>query len=296
MEEVSAPVVAIACILAAVFIPVAFLGGISGQIYRQFALTIAASVLISAFSALSLSPALSRDSAAAAMESRGLLGRALRCFNRAFDWTKNRYLRGVGVLIRRSLFALLGLAGVLLCCTGVLFKILPAGFFPMRIKAHSSYRGSLARRRLARAHRRGVTSKVEDILRKTPGVDKYVTSFGGLDILHPHQQFQRRHGDRHPETVGRAQIERSQFALDSGPGAGGSSPACPKPFTFALRASSDSGIEHHGRFPVHAGRSRQAAMSHHWRTRRIAWSRQPGKRPELARWSALSAIRCLSIR
>ena len=59
MEQVSAPVVAIACILAAVFIPVAFLGGISGQIYRQFALTIAASVLISAFSALSLSPALS---------------------------------------------------------------------------------------------------------------------------------------------------------------------------------------------------------------------------------------------
>jgi multidrug efflux pump subunit AcrB len=59
MEEVSAPVVAIACILAAAFIPVAFLGGISGQIYKQFALTIAASVLISAFNALSLSPALS---------------------------------------------------------------------------------------------------------------------------------------------------------------------------------------------------------------------------------------------
>ncbi len=59
MQEVSAPVVAIACILAAVFIPVAFLGGISGQIYKQFALTIAASVLLSAFNALSLSPALS---------------------------------------------------------------------------------------------------------------------------------------------------------------------------------------------------------------------------------------------
>ncbi len=59
MDQVSAPVVAIACILAAVFIPVAFLGGISGQIYRQFSLTIASSVLLSAFSALSLSPALS---------------------------------------------------------------------------------------------------------------------------------------------------------------------------------------------------------------------------------------------
>jgi HAE1 family hydrophobic/amphiphilic exporter-1 len=59
MEEVSGPVVAIAFILAAVFIPVAFLGGISGEIYRQFAVTIAVSVLLSAFSALSLSPALS---------------------------------------------------------------------------------------------------------------------------------------------------------------------------------------------------------------------------------------------
>ena len=59
MDEVSGPVIAIACILAAVFIPVAFLGGIGGQIYRQFALTIAASVLISAFNALSLEPALS---------------------------------------------------------------------------------------------------------------------------------------------------------------------------------------------------------------------------------------------
>ena len=59
LEEVSGPVIAIACILAAVFIPVAFLGGISGQIYRQFALTIAVSVLLSAFNALSLSPALS---------------------------------------------------------------------------------------------------------------------------------------------------------------------------------------------------------------------------------------------
>ena len=72
MQEVSAPVVAIACILAAAFIPVAFLGGISGQIYKQFALTIAASVLISAFNALSLSPALSAILLRPKMKSRGL--------------------------------------------------------------------------------------------------------------------------------------------------------------------------------------------------------------------------------
>ena len=107
----SGPVVAIACILAAVFIPVAFLGGICGQIYRQFALTIAASVLISAFNALSLEPGAQRAAAAAEAENRAGRWRALfGCFNRAFDWTTNRYLGGVGFLIRRSALALVALA------------------------------------------------------------------------------------------------------------------------------------------------------------------------------------------
>ena len=110
MEQVSAPVVAIACILAAVFIPVAFLGGISGQIYRQFALTIASSVLLSAFSALSLSPALSAMLLKPHKKSRGPLAFLFGYFNRAFDWTTNRYLAGVGVLIRRSALALVALA------------------------------------------------------------------------------------------------------------------------------------------------------------------------------------------
>jgi hydrophobe/amphiphile efflux-1 (HAE1) family protein len=85
MSEVSAPVVAIAFILAAVFIPVAFLGGISGQIYKQFALTIAVSVLISAFSALSLSPALATLILRPKKKTRGLLARAFGGFNTAFD-------------------------------------------------------------------------------------------------------------------------------------------------------------------------------------------------------------------
>src|SRR5438093_12122280 len=84
MREVSGPVVAIALILSAVFIPVAFLGGISGEIYRQFALTIAASVLISAFSALSLSPALSALILKPKQHARGALVRAFSGFNRAF--------------------------------------------------------------------------------------------------------------------------------------------------------------------------------------------------------------------
>ncbi len=180
MEEVSGPVVAIAAILAAVFIPVAFLGGISGQIYRQFALTIAASVLISAFSALSLSPALSAILLRPRSDSKGLLGKAFDRFNIAFDWTRNRYLTGVTVLVRRSVLALAGLA-VFFVLAGVLFKILPTGFLPDEDQGvfFTAVRlpdgASLERTRL-------VTNRVEDILRKTPGVQD-VTTFGGLDIL-----------------------------------------------------------------------------------------------------------------
>jgi multidrug efflux pump len=129
MQEVSAPVVAIACILAAAFIPVAFLGGISGQIYKQFALTIAASVLISAFSALSLSPALCAMILQPKMKPRGWLGAFFRSFNRTFEWTRNRYLGGVAALIRKSAFAVLALACFWLGA-GTLFRHLPAGFLP----------------------------------------------------------------------------------------------------------------------------------------------------------------------
>src|ERR1700733_6344989 len=129
MEQVSAPVVAIACILAAVFIPVAFLGGISGQIYRQFSLSIASSVLLSAFSALSLSPALSSLLLKPHGKSRGPLSYCFAKFNRGFEWATNRYLAGVGMMIRRSALALIGLA-VFWVAGAWLFKILPAGFLP----------------------------------------------------------------------------------------------------------------------------------------------------------------------
>jgi hydrophobe/amphiphile efflux-1 (HAE1) family protein len=129
MQQVSAPVVAIACILAAVFIPVAFLGGISGQIYRQFALTIAASVLLSAFSALSLSPALSSLLLKPHQKPRGPAAFVFGGFNRAFEWATNRYLGGVGFLIRRCGFTLAALA-VFWAAGAWLFKILPAGFLP----------------------------------------------------------------------------------------------------------------------------------------------------------------------
>ncbi len=130
--SVSAPVVAIAFILAAVFIPVAFLGGISGQIYKQFALTIAASVLLSAFSALSLSPALAALLLRPAQEShgRGWRGSSPGSTARSSGPPTGTSAASM-LLIRRSALAL---RGTLCCCLaarrGHLFKHLPDGFLP----------------------------------------------------------------------------------------------------------------------------------------------------------------------
>ncbi|MBV9303690.1 MAG: multidrug efflux RND transporter permease subunit [Acidobacteriaceae bacterium] len=179
LEEVSGPVVAIACILAAVFIPVAFLGGISGQIYRQFALTIAASVLLSAFNALSLSPALSAMILKPKSESKGVLARLFGKFNQGFDWTTNRYLFGVRGLIRKTVFALVGL-GVVYVCAGTLFKILPGGFLPD--EDQGVFVSSVRLPDGASIERNETTSKqVQEVLLTTPGVQD-VSVVGGLDL------------------------------------------------------------------------------------------------------------------
>ncbi len=179
LDEVSGPVIAIACILAAVFIPVAFLGGISGQIYRQFALTIASSVLISAFSALSLSPALCTLLLKPKGKSKGLLAKLFGGFNRGFEWTTNRYLFGVRGLIRKSLLALVALGAIYLG-TGVLFKTVPGGFLPDEDQGVfiSSVRlpdGASIGRNLA------TSKEVENVLRTTPGIHD-MSVIGGLDI------------------------------------------------------------------------------------------------------------------
>ena len=128
MEEVSGPVVAIAFILGAVFIPVAFLGGIAGQIYRQFALTIAASVLISAFSALSLSPALSAMILRPKRES-SLQSRLFAWFNRALQLDYASLSGGREVAAPQTVLTLMALAAFFVGA-GALFRTLPSGFLP----------------------------------------------------------------------------------------------------------------------------------------------------------------------
>ena len=107
MKEVSAPVIGIALILSAVFVPVAFIPGLTGRMYQQFALTIAISVLLSAFSALSLSPALSAMLLKPAKPMKGPLGWFFGKFNAVFERATSGYVRGAHHLVRRSIFTIL---------------------------------------------------------------------------------------------------------------------------------------------------------------------------------------------
>ncbi|MBC7924224.1 MAG: efflux RND transporter permease subunit, partial [Bryobacteraceae bacterium] len=178
MEEVSGPVLAIAFILASVFIPVAFIGGISGQIYRQFALTIAVSVLISAFSALSLSPALSAL-LLRKQTKKGLLSKPFDYFNRGFDWFNRKYISTIGWMIRRAALALL-IVVVFSLGAGGLFRILPTGFLPN--EDQGAFFVSVRLPDGASTERTDTAvRKLEKVLSEIEGVDKYFV-LGGLDI------------------------------------------------------------------------------------------------------------------
>jgi HAE1 family hydrophobic/amphiphilic exporter-1/multidrug efflux pump len=127
MAEVTGPVIAIVLVLCAVFVPVAFLGGITGQLYKQFAITIAMSVTISGLVALTLSPAL-----CALVLKPGEQGQRkgfFAFFNKGFDWTQGRYTAAVGVVLKRSALVLV-LFGVLILALGGLFKLIPSSFLP----------------------------------------------------------------------------------------------------------------------------------------------------------------------
>lgn len=179
MEEVSGPVVAIGFILAAVFIPVAFIGGISGEIFKQFALTIAVSVILSAISALTLSPALSALILRPSNQKRNILSPVFDIFNSVFGKINNRYSRIVSFLIRRSLLAILAFL-LFTAGTGMLFKLLPTGFLPDEDQGAIFI--SIRLPDGASTQRTNeVSKKVEAILSKVEGIKRYFI-IGGLDI------------------------------------------------------------------------------------------------------------------
>ena len=180
MEEVSGPVVAIAIILASVFIPTAFIPGITGRLYQQFALTIAISVIISAFNALSLSPALCAMLLRPKDESRGPLGGFYRWFNATFLRVQTGYVGISRRLIQKSVVCFCVLAGFVALAV-LLNRRLPASFLPEEDQGYIYVALQLPNasslQRTSEAAR-----KVEEILKNTPGVRTY-TSVIGFSLL-----------------------------------------------------------------------------------------------------------------
>ncbi|HEX3740214.1 MAG TPA: multidrug efflux RND transporter permease subunit [Terriglobales bacterium] len=180
MEEISGPVIGIALVLSAVFVPTAFIPGITGRLYQQFAVTIAISVVISAFNALSLSPALSALLLRPKKPSHGPLRKFFDWFNRLFGRATNGYIRASAALVRKSgvvVVVLLLFAGV-----AVWFgKKLPSGFLPDEDQGYAFVNLQLpVASSLQRTDQ--AAKQVEAVLSKTPGVE-YTTSVIGFSLL-----------------------------------------------------------------------------------------------------------------
>jgi len=180
MEEVSAPVIGIAVILSAVFIPTAFVPGITGRLYQQFAVTIAVSVIFSAFNALTLSPALSALLLRPKKESRGPLGKFFAWFNRVFTSATNHYVNWCRFFIHKLSFAVILLLGFTVLA-GFSASKLPTSFLPDEDQGYVFVvqqlpdASSLQRTSAA-------AEKVEEILMKTPGI-AHVTTVVGYSML-----------------------------------------------------------------------------------------------------------------
>jgi HAE1 family hydrophobic/amphiphilic exporter-1 len=176
MEEVSGPIVAIALVLAAVFLPAAFVGGITGRLNNQFAVTIAISTLISAFNALTLSPALAALLLKPGKQSRGLLGWFFDRFNSGFGKVMHVYLVGSDVLLHKVVFSVLLLVVVALAA-GFFGSRLPTGLLPEEDQGYFFLNVQLpTAASLQRTD--DVAKKIETILKDTPGVQTYNTVVG----------------------------------------------------------------------------------------------------------------------
>jgi HAE1 family hydrophobic/amphiphilic exporter-1 len=181
MKEVAGPVVAIAIILSAVFIPVALMPGITGRLYQQFAITIAVSVMLSAFNALTLSPAL-----AALMlkpkkpNQKGLLQRFFRSFNNGFDKFTNGYVKVAGFFARKLIISLIVLAGITVGA-GFFGKQVPAGFVPEEDNGYFLM-GIILPDAASFERTDAVSAKVENLLEKVDGIESF-TLINGYNIL-----------------------------------------------------------------------------------------------------------------
>jgi HAE1 family hydrophobic/amphiphilic exporter-1 len=180
MQEVSGPVVAIALVLSSVFIPTVFIPGITGSLYQQFAVTIAISVCISAFNALSLSPALSALILRPKGENRGPLGGFYKWFNRMFGRATDNYVRICGGAIRKLVLSL-GFLGLTAVLAGFFGDRLPPSFLPEEDQGYF-YAGVQLPDASSMERTSEVCRQIEKIMIDTPGVD-YVTTIVGFNLL-----------------------------------------------------------------------------------------------------------------
>jgi len=180
MREVSGPVVAIALILCAVFVPVAFMEGVTGRLYQQFAITIAVSVVFSAICALTLSPALSAMLLRKPEPGRGPLGKFFQWFNRTFDRATTGYGNFVTFLVRKATRSML-LLGVAVLGIWLLSKVVPGGFIPDEDKGYLFVALELPEgASLQRSD--AVLKRVEEIVLNTEGVRSAV-GVSGFNLL-----------------------------------------------------------------------------------------------------------------
>jgi HAE1 family hydrophobic/amphiphilic exporter-1 len=180
MEEVSGPVVAIALILSAVFIPTAFIPGITGRMYQQFAVTIAVSVVISAFNALTLSPALSAMLLRPRKEGRGPLAAFFRWFNRVFGRATDGYVTACGHLIHKAGFSFLLLL-ILTLAAGYFGSKIPTSFLPDEDQGFV-YAGIQLPDAASLQRTSEAAKDVEKLILETPGV-AYVSTVVGYNML-----------------------------------------------------------------------------------------------------------------
>ena len=185
MEELSGPVVGIALVLASVFVPTVFIPGITGRLYQQFAMTIAISVMLSAFNALTLSPALAglllRPKAApSAGQRRGPLGKFFDGFNRYWERSTDGFVRWSGAVIRKGALVLVLLAACGLA--GLFFgSRLPSSFLPDEDQGYVFVNMQLPNA-ASRVRTSAAAREVEKVLANTPGVE-YTTSVVGFSLL-----------------------------------------------------------------------------------------------------------------
>ncbi len=180
MEEVSGPVVAIALVLSAVFLPTIFIPGITGKLYQQFAVTIAISVIISAFNALTLSPALSSLILKPKKKTRGPLGAFYRGFNTLFGRATNGYVKLCGWFIRKFVISLLLLL-IMTGAIGVIGKRVPSGFLPEEDQGYL-YAGVQLPDAASLQRTDAATRELEKIIMETPGV-QFCTTVVGYSML-----------------------------------------------------------------------------------------------------------------